>query len=195
MTKSIRRICVVSLIASAGMTGTAWAATPAPPTTLKAHVLKGGKLKRGTTLKSVGSQRDFVSKNVGFALGGGVNGDGPVYPALSTDGGKTWKVDGPSLFVNGAANAPAIVSEIGASSKTLYAYGPSVIDVSVNQGKTWYQVFTGQEVGAVAPKSGGSGLYAFLEQTTKSGATTATPWQYVLSHSGNSWSRSAASIG
>ena len=64
------------------------------------------------------------------------------YPACTTNGGKSWKICGPHLHV-AAANAPDVVTQLGAHGSTYWVYsgpggGGSVV-VSSDAGKIWYR--------------------------------------------------------
>ena len=98
-------------------------ATPSPPKTVKATRVtrQPGTLAPGSHIASgdVVGQRTFTNATTGFALATAGQAD---YPAAPTDGGKTWKTDGPALQLH-AAQAPLAVSFIGAvNRKTVFAW-------------------------------------------------------------------------
>jgi hypothetical protein len=124
-------------------------------------------------------QRVFTDAKHGFALASPADAD---YPVATTDGGKTWRTDGPALHVH-AANAPAAVLYIGAlNRKTIFAWGGGqVIDATNDRGKTWYStLFTnGAPVGVVPVLTGG--LDGFIGSINGRRI-----WQYV-SKDGRTW--------
>jgi len=89
---------------------------------------RNGTLAPGTSVRASSlGQRVFPTASRGFAL---ANVGGAQYPAVSVNGGRTWKTNGPALHVN-AANAPLVVVDVGAvNARTFYAFGGSqVVDV------------------------------------------------------------------
>jgi len=107
--------------------------------------------------------RVFISSEKGFALAGV---SGTTYPAATIDGGAVWRVDGPHLHVS-AANAPAVVADVGAvGPATYFAYGGGmVVDVTSNAGVTWWQAYMPGEALAVVSSqaSGHTTLIAIVE--------------------------------
>ncbi len=164
------------------------AAAPSPQQTVKASLIK----RRPTTLAPgapVSSaqlgQRVLVNASDGFALAGKSQAQ---YPAATTDGGKTWRTDGPALHIN-AAQAPLSVTSIGAvSRRTIFAYGGGqVVDTTSNGGKQWYgALFNGLVMAVVRGLSGH--LVAFVDGSSTSGTSTAgVIWQYVSKDGGKTW--------
>jgi photosystem II stability/assembly factor-like uncharacterized protein len=105
------------------------------------------------------------------------------YPAATSNGGRTWKTDGPALHLN-AAQAPFVVLEIGAAGRrTVFAYGSGqVIDTTSDGGKHWYRaLFNGLPMAVVRNAFGH--LVAFVDGQTGGGAT----WQYVSKDGGKTW--------
>jgi photosystem II stability/assembly factor-like uncharacterized protein len=108
------------------------------------------------------------------------------YPAASSDGGRTWRTDGPALHLD-AAQAPLGVADIGALSRQLiYAYGGSQsIDVTSNGGRTWRRaLFDGLVMSVVVNSSGH--LVAFVDASGANSRTGPT-WQYFSQDGGRSW--------
>ena len=109
------------------------AAGPKPPSEITAHQMRP---RAGFPAPRFGARilaseltgvRVFANAQVGFALSG--NHYGETLPARTTDGGKTWTIDGPQFHVDAADGAEA-VSYVGlASQRTEFAYGSSVVDV------------------------------------------------------------------
>lgn len=86
--------------------------------------------------------RTFVNAKDGFSL---ASVGGAQYPANTTDGGKTWRIDGPHFHVN-AANAPDAITRTGAAgTDTYFAYagpgGGQSIVVSTDAGKHWWRAY------------------------------------------------------
>jgi photosystem II stability/assembly factor-like uncharacterized protein len=113
-----------------------------------------------------------------------------TYPAATSDGGKTWKTNGPEFHVP-AAQAPLVVTMVGAARpKTDFAWGGpqggNVINVTTDGGKTWWQSFPPEVVLSVisVPRHK---LIAVVQSPTKSGGTTAVTWVYVSKDGGRHW--------
>lgn len=130
--------CAVSVLSTVG----AWAQTPPKaitasliPTSQTGPGLHPGDIVPASRL----GRRVFVDSRNGFAL---ANSGEAQYPAASTDGGHTWRISGPVLHVN-AAQAPLVVSEVGALSRRIYfaAGGGEVVDTTPDGGHHWYRAF------------------------------------------------------
>ena len=124
--------------------------------------------------------RVFVDGRHGFALANLRRFDAD-YPAATVDGGRTWRVDGPHFHV-AAANAPAVVTQVGAGGRSTYfAYGGpgggNSVVVSTDRGRHWWRAFLAGPVPAVV-YSGGE-LVAF---TNLPG-----PGAYVSKDGGKHW--------
>lgn len=141
----------------------------------------------GTVVKpsALVTSRDFVNGSDGFAIASLNNGGGAQYPATTTDGGKVWKVAGGHFHVD-AANAPAVVTQIGVTgASTYFAYGGpgggQAVDVSTNRGKTWWRAFLPSPPVAVVGGLVGATreLVAFLQ-----GSPTLI---YVSKNGGRTW--------
>jgi hypothetical protein len=134
-------------------------------------------------------QRVFANASDGFALAD----DGEAqYPAVTTNGGQTWRIDGPQFHVD-AADAPEAVSSVGiVSSHTHFAYGSSVVDVTTDAGRTWWETFLGELVMAVVPGQRHH-LIAYVQQSiSNSSSNPAVTWQYVSRDGGRHWRYSSA---
>lgn len=180
---------VVTGIVSAAFLGagfvltTADASTPKPPKTVKATRIarQPGTLAPGGTVASgkVTGQRIFTTASRGFALATVGQAD---YAVTTTDGGKTWKTDGPALHV-AALQAPLSVSFIGAVNRNVvFAWGGGqVIDTTNDGGKTWYRALfaVGSPVAVVHDFAGH--LLAFVQS---SGSSTV---KYVSKDGGRTW--------
>jgi hypothetical protein len=134
--------------------------------------------------------RVFANAETGIAL---ANGSNAQYPAITTDGGRTWRIDGPQLHVD-AADGPEAVGYVGAlNTHTFFAYGSSVVDVTTDGGRTWWETYLGDLVMAVVPGFFGNHLVAFVQQSvSNSGVNPAVTWQYVSRDGGRHWRYSSA---
>jgi len=131
--------------------------------------------------------RVFVNNNDGFAL---ATTRGTTYPAATVNGGKTWRIYGPEFHVS-AANAPNVVTQVGAASPARYfAYGgpgggESVV-VTTDAGKQWWRVYMpGVPLAVVygpVGATGKTGLQAFVQ------AGPNEVWDYVSTDGGRRWS-------
>lgn len=124
--------------------------------------------------------RVFVNNQDGVSMGTGGSLGGVTYPVATINGGKTWTIDGPELHVP-AANAPNVVTQVGAASPATYfiyggPMGGNSVNVTTNGGKQWYRVYLGGVVGAVIATSS-EVLYAFTEQ----------PGVYYSNNGGKVW--------
>jgi hypothetical protein len=140
----------------------------------------------GTVVRrsAVFGNRVFLNADEGVAL---ANGDNAQYPALSTDGGRVWRIDGPPLHVD-AADAAEGVGSVGiADPRTFYAFGSSVVDVTTDRGRTWWETYLGEDVAAVVP-SYRNKLVAYVEQSVSNQhLNPAVTWQYVSRDGGRHW--------
>jgi hypothetical protein len=173
-----------SSVSLSGASTRAAASAAKPPKTVTGALVRArpGTLPPGTKVRSSAlvGQRVFTDAQHAFALASPSDAD---YPVATTDGGKTWKTDGPALHLH-AANAPLAVVFVGAvSRKTLFAWGGGqVIDATGDGGKHWYSaLFTNGGPVAVVPSLTGH-LLAFVGSF--SGRST---WQYVSKDGGRTW--------
>lgn len=171
----------------------AQAATAAPPKVLSARRLAPRRyaLKPGTLVSHAAlfGDRVFANASDGFAL---ANGNQAQYPAVTRDGGRTWRIDGPQLHID-AADGPEAVGYVGiAGPRSYFAYGSSVVDVTTNAGRTWWETFLGELVVAVVPGPGND-LIAFVQQQVSNGsANPVVTSQYVSRDGGRHWHYSSA---
>jgi hypothetical protein len=110
-----------------------------------------GRFRPGTPVHRAHiAERVFSNGRDGFALGWVSSA---LYPVATVDGGRAWRIDGPWLYRE-AADAPAVVGQIGlVLPRTFYTYGSSVIDVTPDGGREWWQTFFSGLVVAVVPGS------------------------------------------
>ena len=172
-------MCIVSvaLLGSGFALATAAGSTPKPPKTVKATRIarQSGTLAPGSHVGSgrVPGQRTLTNATTGFALAAVGEAD---YAVTTTDGGKTWKTDGPALHLH-ALQAPLAVNR-----RTVFAWGGGqVIDTTNDGGKTWYRAsFTIGAPLAVAHDFAGH-LLAFVQS---SGSSTV---EYASKDAGRTW--------
>ncbi len=171
---------LVAVIAVSG----ASAASKKPPKTVKGSIFtRSGSAKRGTKVAG-GGLRILIGAKAGWKLASFKQAQ---YAAVTTDGGKTWRIASPALHIN-AADAPQVVTQIGAkSAKVAYAFGGGgqVADVTSNGGKTWYQALFQGTVTAIVPASFSPRLVAYVESFPKSSTL-----QYVSKNGGKTWTLS-----
>lgn len=148
-----------------------------PPFTLSAP----GTIVRSSAMFG---ERVFLNADEGVAL---ANGDNAQYPTLSTDGGRVWRIDGPPLHVDAADGAEGVGSVGIAGPRTFFAYGSSVVDVTTDRGRTWWETYLGEDVAAVVP-SYRNELVAYVEQSVSDQhLNPAVTWQYVSRDGGHHW--------
>jgi hypothetical protein len=161
------------------------AATAASPAVVKATLVtrQRGTPAPGITIpaRDLFGQRVFLGASFGVAL---ADTGQSQSPALTTDGGRTWKLVGPALHLD-AAQAPLAVTTIGlANRRTFFAYGDSqALDVTSDAGRHWYRaLFQGSvvAVAAVAPHQ----LSAF---SLAGGGQNAATQRYVSTDGGRTW--------
>jgi hypothetical protein len=167
------------------------AAGPIAPRLLTAGRLRpragSGPLEQPGTFvspSSLFSNRVFVNAKLGFAL---ANGDNAQYPAVSTDRGRQWRIDGPQVHVD-AADGPEAVQFVGITGpRTFFVYGSSAVDVTTDGGRVWWETLLGEQVMAVVPGSAGQ-LVAYVEQSVSNQhLSPAVTWQYVSRDGGRHW--------
>ena len=187
--RAVVSILVVSAVALGADASIAAAAGPQQTVAGTLISRPSHTLAPGSTVSAskIFGNRVFTDAKHGFAL---VDTGQAQYPAATTDGGKTWKTDGPALHLN-AAQAPLAVIYIGAASqKTIFAWGTGqVIDTTSDGGKHWYRaLFNGLPMAVVRNARGH--LVAFVDGETGANGT----WQYVSKNGGRTW-RYDATVG
>ena len=167
------------------LSGAATAKTAGPPKTVTGSLMKTrpGTLKPGSKVNAskVGSPRIFFNSTKGFAMAGVSQAD---YPVATTDGGKTWKTNGPVLHLD-AAQAPLAVSNVGVGNQqTMFACcGGQVVDATGDGGKHWYQALLGDTVLSVIAPGNAKRLVAVAQN----GSNKATNLVYVSTDGGHHW--------
>jgi hypothetical protein len=113
----------------------------------------GGIVRRGSVVRSSElGIRVFADDEHGYSLA--TTSRLVTYPARTVDGGRTWRIDGPVFHLPAAQGAVA-VNEIGvASADTAFAWlgleTNTVVDVTSDGGRHWWQAFFPGEVLSVA---------------------------------------------
>ena len=198
----MRLIAGIGVAALAAIAGAAAArsspSSHAAPLTARprARVLPDTKVAVRTILRSHGlpadgtrvavphrDRRVFVDAQNGVAL---VSVHDEAMPARTTDGGRVWRIDGPGLFTEGAADAAAVVDDLDAEdASTFYAYGGgNVVDITSDGGRIWRQaLFQGLQV-SVSPVA--KGLAAYVDQSNSTG-TQGLTIQFYTTNGGRSW--------
>ncbi len=128
--------------AAAILAAGAGAAQNGPPTTVRATKLAADKAPyavRGTVVSaSTLANRVFVNHSDGVSISAYKEAQ---YAACTTDSGRIWKVCSPHVHVN-AADAPDVITHVGADGGTSYLYaGPTGGDSVVVSTNTvdWYR--------------------------------------------------------
>lgn len=123
------------------------AASPAAPLQMSARRLlpRPGAVAPGTPVSSseLFTNRVFANAADGFAL---ANVGSAQYPVRSTDGGQSWRIDGPQVHIDAADGAEGVGFVGVAGPRTFFAYGSSVVDVTSDGGRTWWETFLGESV-------------------------------------------------
>jgi hypothetical protein len=138
------------------------------------------------------SNRVFANARIGFAL---ANGNNAQYPAVSTDGGRLWKIDGPQVHINAADGAEGVGFVGVTGPRTFFAYGSSAVDVTTDGGRVWWETLLGEQVMAVVPNDFHNELVAYVDQSVSTQhLNPAMTWQYV-SRDGRHWRYTTAFAG
>jgi hypothetical protein len=175
-----------------GRSTSAGVGTPPTATAVPARTVTASRITRfpqtlapGTAVKSSQlGQRVFVDAKHGFALAAGAQAQ---YPAATTDGGRTWRTDGPALHVD-AAQAPLAVLSVGAANRrTDFFYGGAqAVDVTSDGGRQWWRaLFDGLSMAVVVNAEGH--LVAFVDASSDATGATGPTWQYVSTDGGRTW--------
>jgi hypothetical protein len=166
-----------------------------PPKTARARRLQPsapGGLRPGTTLNSeVIGIRVFADRRRGFAITDLPPKSGGTYPVATKDGGRTWRTDGPVLHVP-AAQGPLAVDQAGVAGPRIYFAWCSacntVIDVTADAGKHWWQTFMpGNVLAVLSGTNARAGLTAIIAPTSARNGRGASLWVYH-STDGRRWS-------
>jgi hypothetical protein len=187
---------VATALATGGSAAAATASTTRataaalPPKLITGHVITSsaqGVLKRGAVVSSGRlGVRVFPSAGRGFALATVAD---VTYPAATVNGGRTWKIDGPPFHLP-AAQAPLVVTQVGAYKSTYFAWGGpgggNVADVSPDAGKHWWGASLGGIVLSVVATFNGH-LVASIQNPVGTKGLQSSNWVYVSKDGGRHW--------
>ncbi len=130
-----------------GETGPATGAGAVPPTgSVRAQLFAAAadeRLRPGTVVAPANlGVGVFADARHGFTL---ASIDYQTYPAATIDGGRTWRIDGPVLPIPVAPRPTAIGQPGVAGPETYFASeglaGITVVEVTTDAGKHWWQAF------------------------------------------------------
>lgn len=166
-----------------------------PPKAVTAQRLgpaAGGGVRPGTPVSAgFTGIRVFINRRNGFALTGLPDAGGGTYPVASTDGGKTWRTDGPVLQIP-AAQGAAAVGQAGVAAPRIYfawcAACNNLIDLTPDAGKHWWAArLPGQILSLTGTPHTHAGLVAIVEgPTADPRGRGASLWEYI-STNGRRW--------
>jgi hypothetical protein len=165
----------------------ATAPVPKPPHEVTASLLgpRPGTLPVGTVVPfRYLSDLSFVSVSRGYAL---AIDSSVVYAAVTTDGGRIWRIDGPPLHIIGIAQAPAAVDLIGTGAPSVaFAYqGGQLIDSTSDSGQHWWSALFDNELAAAAV---GNNIWTLVNGfSSTSTLQTAAVWLYTSTDGGRHW--------
>ena len=152
----------------------------------RAGAVADGSVVNGSALWT---DRVFATVSDGFAL---ANEGSAQYPADTVDGGRVWRIGGPQVHVDAADGAEGVGYVGVAGARTFFAYGSSVVDVTANAGRTWWETFLGELVVAVVPGPPGSLVAYVQQQLNNNSINRAVTRQYVSPDGGHHWLYTAA---
>jgi hypothetical protein len=183
-------LAIVGLTAAATASTTRPTAAASPPKLITAHLIKSsvkGVLKPGANVSSARlGVRVFPSGSRGFALATVRN---VTYPAATVDGGRAWKIDGPPFHLP-AAQAPLVVTQVGAHNNMYFAWGGpgggNFADVSPDAGRHWWAASLGGVVLSVVATFNGH-LVASIQNPVGTRIARSSNWIYVSKDSGRHW--------
>jgi hypothetical protein len=181
---SLAVLAVVFAAASQAGAASARGAVKAPATVTGEQIARvAGTLKAGSVVGAARlmTPRVFLTANRGFAL---ATVKGVTYPAVTKNGGRTWRTNGPSLHLP-AAQAPLVVTSAGAAGKkTYFAFGGGqAVDSTIDGGAHWYRAILGDVV--LACVASGDHLLAFAQMAAT--GNTAQTLVYVSTDGGREW--------
>jgi hypothetical protein len=109
-----------------------------------------------------------------------------TYPAISTNGGTTWKVDGPLFHVDALQGASAVLSSGTLPPRGAYFWGRGgdLIWLTYDEGAHWWNVAFGAGVDELSARHGTLEVVVFGAQVR---TTALQRFLYVSSNSGKTW--------
>lgn len=162
--------------------------------TLRAVPLPGGAPSSTPNFQPVGTpvpKADIVataadSQRVVFGLAVYRVLMGATYPAISTDHGATWRIDGPRFYV-AAAQAASVTGDVGAlgpHGAYFWGQGGNSVEVTTDEGAHWWITGFAAGVYKVSATRGSLRTVALGDQV-RGGAFQA--FLYVSANSGKTW--------
>jgi hypothetical protein len=130
--------------------------------------------------------RAVTTGNVVFGLADQGTDFGEVWPAISTDSGKRWRIDGP-LFFYAAADAAAGTDRIGARNGDMawaWGRGGNLVKVTTDRGRHWLVADFPGGVDAVTWQDGHLHVRALGNQTAAGQFQT---FLYLSPDDGRTW--------
>ena len=109
-----------------------------------------------------------------------------TYPAISTNGGTTWKVDGPLFHVDALQGASVVASSgvLPPHGAYFWGRGGNVIWTTYDEGAHWWTASFGAGVDDLSSRNGTLEAVVFGAQVR---ATALQRFLYVSTNSGKTW--------
>jgi hypothetical protein len=178
--------------ASAGQNPGGSSASDRVPGTIRAAVLGStsgpGILQPGAPVSAADiGPRAGATHDVVFGLADRGKLFGETYPAISTDAGKHWRIDGPRLTY-AAAQGPSTTTSIGARAPDMaYAWddGGNFVKVTTDGGRRWWSADFPAGVHSASWRSGHLRVRALGPQTADGRFET---FLYLSPDDGRTWS-------
>jgi len=126
------------------------------------------------------------NRQVRFGLATYASAGDATYPAISTDAGNTWRIDGPLLHIDAAQGASVItnVGSLGADGAYYWGRGGNVVWVTTDGGSHWWLTGFSYGVHRVTASHGTLRTVALGEQL-KGGKIES--FLYASNDSGHTW--------
>jgi hypothetical protein len=166
-----------------------------PPKTLiggRATPAGPGGLRPGTIVSpDFTGVRVFANRRDGFAISDLPQAGDGTYPLATSNGGKTWRTDGPVLHIPAAQGALG-VGEAGVLGPGFYfawcGACNTVIDVTPDAGQHWWRTFMpGDVLGVLSGTDKREGLSAIVEGPPNTATRHGVPLWMYLSTDGRRW--------
>jgi hypothetical protein len=130
--------------------------------------------------------RAATTDNVVFGLADQGTDVGEVWPAISTDSGERWRIDGP-IFFYAAADAAAGTDSIGARNGDMawaWGWGGNFVKVTTDRGRHWWLADFPAGVDTVTWRDGHLQVRALGKQTATGQFQT---FLYISPDNGRTW--------